>query len=202
MKMFPAGGWDVDEFEDPGDWVKEMKTLEATKSLREIMVSFKELSTVITKVTEPEELEEEGESEVDDADPSASPVKEERSAGTIYVSGGKSKKFVAQNPKVRLVFSIFFVLYLQFFSVFDAPMTRKTACIRRVSFPTRGVSTALGSIIRAVSTSNRLLSQHLSPRPRPLVLVVRSRLLNPLLPRRSLQNVPNLFLSLVRSPAD
>lgn len=114
MKMFPAGGWDVDEFEDPGDWVKEMKTLDATKSLREIMVSFKELSTVITKVTEPEELEEEGESEVDDADPSASPVKEERSAGTIHVSGGKSKKFVAQNPKVRLVFSIPFVSYLRF----------------------------------------------------------------------------------------
>jgi hypothetical protein len=118
MKMFPAGGWDVEEFEDPGDWVKEIKTLEPTKSLREIVISFKELSTVITKVTEPEEFEEEGESEVDDADPSASlPAKEERSAGTIHVSGGRSKQFVAQNPKVRLVFSIFFVSYLRFLLV-------------------------------------------------------------------------------------
>lgn len=102
MKAFPAGGWDIDSFEDPGDWAKDMKMLDGTNTIRKIIVAFKELSTSITKVAEPEQMED----EIEDEDSSSVgrpsvPVKPEKGSGpTIHVSRGKKTKEPTEAPDV------------------------------------------------------------------------------------------------------
>jgi hypothetical protein len=113
MENFPAGGWDIDDFEDPGDWANDIKTLDSTKSLRQIRLSFKSLSTRIANVAEPEQTEDD-DFESDDAGEgdaalSVPAKKEATTSESIRVKTKKTNqpaKMIDQHPPVRSSFRI------------------------------------------------------------------------------------------------
>jgi hypothetical protein len=77
-------------------------TLDGTNTIRKIMVAFKELSASITKVVEPEQMEDEIKYEdTSSADGPSVPVKTEKGSGpTIHVSRGKKAKEPTEAPDV------------------------------------------------------------------------------------------------------
>jgi hypothetical protein len=94
MDGFPPGGWGIDDLEDVGDWTKELRMLDGSRSLRKLIMDLKSFSARITGACEPLQFDDEG---------TPGPVKPEPSPKSIRVM---RKDTAAPAPAVPVSFVV------------------------------------------------------------------------------------------------
>ena len=109
MTNYPPGGWDLDDCKDVADWAKMIRTLEPSKSSRQLLLDLKTLSAKITAISEPIEFDDEASEHKEEAsEKEAPPVKYEKVPSQIRIKpraivpvrSDESGDIVTLDPKV------------------------------------------------------------------------------------------------------
>lgn len=90
MKKFPPGGWNSDDLEDIADWTKEIRRLDGSRTLREVVISLQTYSGILMDLFEPIQFDEEGSDKAQESDGSyedeeAPNIKSETGGTSIHV---------------------------------------------------------------------------------------------------------------------